>query len=92
MSRLFMISYDIEENRPRRKIAGILENHGVRVQYSVFECHLDERQYESLKKALQEHIGPRDSIRYYPLCSWCRQETVLYGPGISTDDEGFFLL
>ncbi|MDL2269583.1 CRISPR-associated endonuclease Cas2 [Desulfosarcina sp. OttesenSCG-928-G17] len=92
MSGFFMITYDIEEDRSRRAIAKILKNHGIRVQYSVFECFITERQYDSLRKALQKHIGPRDSIRYYPLCSWCREEVILHGPGVLADDEGFVLI
>ena len=35
---MYIVSYDITSNKLRRKIAKELENYGVRVQYSVFEC------------------------------------------------------
>ena len=37
----YIISYDIPDTIRRTKLAGILEDFGDRVQYSVFECLLD---------------------------------------------------
>lgn len=39
-----MITYDISDDRIRYRVAKILENHGSRVQYSVFECRLREQE------------------------------------------------
>lgn len=39
----YLVSYDIPETRRRTKLAKILEDFGDRVQYSVFECILDEK-------------------------------------------------
>lgn len=39
------------------------------MQYSVFECQLDDKQFQKLKKRLKPHVEPKtnDSIRFYPL-------------------------
>ena len=49
-----VISYDVSDDRRRRKVATMLEGCGFRVQYSVFECDLDA---EALR-ALQRRLGP----------------------------------
>ena len=61
-----VISYDIEDDKLRTKLAKVLEGHGERVQYSVFECHLDEKQLRALEKRintglLQKRV-PEDSL------------------------------
>ncbi|MBC7317262.1 MAG: CRISPR-associated endonuclease Cas2, partial [Chloroflexi bacterium] len=45
MARAFyVISYDIPNDRHRLRIAHLLEGYGERVQYSVFEVWLTEKQ------------------------------------------------
>lgn len=47
---MYLVSYDISSDRRRKKIVNILENYGKRIQYSVFECDLDEKRYTKLYK------------------------------------------
>ena len=54
---LIIVSYDVStESRAGRKrlrrIAKICESVGQRVQKSVFECQVDEMQYEDLERRL----------------------------------------
>ena len=68
----YVISYDIPDDRRRSQLAKVLKGFGTRVQYSVFEAHLNKRQYEELKRAVERLIEPsEDSVRYYALCSAC---------------------
>ena len=68
----YVISYDIPDDRRRSQLAKVLKGFGTRVQYSVFEAHLNKRQYEALKRAVERLIEPsEDSVRYYALCSAC---------------------
>ena len=54
MSRTrYLVSYDICEPKRLRRVARALEGFGVRLQYSVFECPLDEMRMAMLKAALQ---------------------------------------
>ncbi|MBC2698445.1 MAG: CRISPR-associated endonuclease Cas2, partial [ANME-2 cluster archaeon] len=43
-----VISYDISDDGMRKKVANILLDHGVRVQYSVFECLVDAKTLDKL--------------------------------------------
>ena len=68
----YVISYDIPDNQRRSQLAKVLKGFGNRVQYSVFEAHLNKRQYEELKHTVNRLIEPsEDSVRYYALCRAC---------------------
>ena len=42
---LTLVAYDICEAKRLAKVARVCEDYGVRVQYSVFECRLDEDEF-----------------------------------------------
>lgn len=74
-----VIVYDICNDKKRNKIAKILLSYGDRVQKSVFECDLSDRQIEDLRKKLEDfEYEPDDSIRMYflELSSLKRTETI----------------
>lgn len=70
-----LVTYDVNTEdsagqRRLRKIATICKNYGQRVQLSVFECRVDEAQYETLRAQLLKVIQPKlDSLRFYKLAS-----------------------
>jgi len=37
-------------------------------------------------------IDTNDSIRWYPLCVWCRREIYWQGAGKPAEDAGYYLL
>lgn len=92
MNQLWMVCYDIEDNNTRRRVHGVLKNHGEHVQYSVFECWVNTQQVHSLRQQLRDEIEPHDSIRWYPLCVWCRKNIDWQGQGAASDDPPFILL
>src|SRR5262249_30637126 len=54
MSRTrYLVSYDVCDPKRLRKVARSLEGFGVRLQYSVFECPLDDLRLAKLKAELQ---------------------------------------
>ena len=67
-----VIAYDIPDDKRRNKVARALEGHGERVQYSVFECQLTDRQFGELWKELKSLTeAKKDSLRAYRLCATC---------------------
>ncbi len=42
---LTVIAYDIAEDRRRTQVSTLLEDYGVRVNYSVFECELSAAEF-----------------------------------------------
>lgn len=65
---LYLISYDISDDRIRNKVSEFLQNYGNRVQKSVFECLIDEKTYLKIRHTLYNLIDLKiDSVRIYPL-------------------------
>lgn len=78
---MYVVSYDITSDKRRRKIAKILENYGKRIQYSVFECDLDEAGYRKLYREIVKATVDMDdgSVRFYYLCGNCVPKMQLIG-------------
>ncbi len=49
----YIITYDISDTKLRNKLSKILEKYGERVQYSVFELELSEREFRNLLSELK---------------------------------------
>lgn len=66
---MFLISYDISDNKLRRKLVQILLGYGKRVQYSVFECQIDNKKFGELYKEMLILTDGKEevSIRCYPI-------------------------
>ncbi len=66
-----LVTYDVntqnKDGRTRlRRVAKICEGHGRRVQFSVFECSVNEAQMETLRHTLVKTICPtEDNLRIY---------------------------
>lgn len=78
---LWLICYDVRDNRRRQKLAKRLEQKGQRVQFSVFECVLEEKVLLTLleKRWLPLLDLREDSLRVYPLDGSARKRTRVYG-------------
>ena len=89
-----LVSYDVstedKAGRKRlRKIAKICQNHGQRVQYSVFECIVDPAQWAALRARLLDEMEPeKDSLRFYFLGANWRRRVEHVGAKPSIDQEG----
>lgn len=76
-----IVSYDITDDKRRRKISKILGGYGFRVQYSVYECELDVRKIADLRKRLKPLVksGVGESVRFYLLCADCAKRVKVLG-------------
>ena len=81
MSKHFIVvTYDLTSDKRRTKLHNLLKDFGTPVQYSVFECLLESKEIEQMKRRVRRVIKPRlDQVRYYHLCATCqgRIETTL---------------
>ena len=83
----YVISYDIPDDRRRAQLAKTLKGFGTRVQYSVFEAHLNRGEYRELKRAVERIIdASEDSVRYYRLCGACADRIEVPAIGDVTPD------
>jgi len=88
-----IISYDIVDDKRRNKISKMLEDYGIRVQYSVFECLIEKEQLKDIKELAEEIINPaEDSIRYYIICEECLRKIEIMGIGEVTTDLDFYIV
>ena len=68
----YLITYDIENNKRRKKVSDELEAYGYRVNFSVFECELNKKKKKKLVEKLEELIDKKiDSLRFYHICENC---------------------
>lgn len=94
---MYVISYDISNDRLRNKLAKLLEGHGRRVQYSVFECRLTEKQFSALYEkivCLLSDTG-EDGIRIYKLCGKCENNIRTIGVEnslLAPEEEDLFII
>lgn len=86
----YVICYDVTDDKRRRLIVEALKDHGHRVQYSVFECNLDEKTLLKLQYRLQRLKDGGDSIMIYPLCANCMEKVIVMGQSRG-EDEGLIL-
>jgi CRISPR-associated protein Cas2 len=77
---LTVIAYDIADDRRRQRVSSFLEDHGERVNFSVFECDLDRREFVQVQTQLRRLINRReDRVVFYRLCEECRGRRTTLG-------------
>jgi CRISPR-associated protein Cas2 len=85
---LMVVSYDVRSDRRRVRLAKALKDYGTRVQFSVFECLVDQAQAERLRTKVSRLIDEeQDSVRFYILCATCRSKLEIQGRGDVTEDD-----
>jgi len=93
-----LVTYDVKTEhaagrRRLHKTAQVCKNYGQRVQKSVFECSLNEMQYENLLNELRRIINENeDSIRVYRLHEPKEKFLLVYGRDTHIDFEGPLVL
>ena len=91
---LVLVSYDVSTSTPDgarrlRRVARVCQDHGQRVQNSVFECVLQNDQWvrfraELLQRANLEH----DSLRFYFLGNEWQRRVEHHGAKPTIDPDG----
>ena len=89
----YLVVYDIVDNRKRYRLVETLKDYGFRVQKSVFECRLTEKQYREMRDKLEKIIDlKRDSLIIYPLSSVYLQERRVLGVKVISADRNYMIL
>lgn len=88
-----VVTYDVSDDRRRAKIAEVLSEYGRRVQFSVFDCLVDDAQFIRMRERILEHMDrSEDSVRYYQLCARCERGVVVDGCGDVVEDESLIFI
>jgi CRISPR-associated protein Cas2 len=93
MKPRWIVAYDIVDDRRRYRVERILSGYGWRLQYSAFECAMDEGECEQLVKRLTKEICLKaDRIHAWPLCAWCHGRVKLLGNARRAEEPPDFLM
>lgn len=91
---LIIVTYDVSTEtaagRKRlRRVAKTCESMGQRVQKSVFECTVDEMQFEKLERTLLAEIDvTQDNLRFYRITEPVEVRVKQHGCFRSVDFDG----
>ena len=89
---LFIIAYDISNDKRRTKVHKALSGFGQWTQYSLFECFLTPRQLVQLRARVESLIdSSEDSLRIYPLCANCVKRVETLGSAAPKDPDLFLV-
>lgn len=88
-----MVCYDISSPKRLRLIAKTIENYGLRIQKSFFQCEMDKSKMYELKKAVLRIMDlDEDRFYVYPLCEDCSKKAKTDGDGVVIKLESFEIL
>jgi CRISPR-associated protein Cas2 len=83
---LTLVAYDISNPKRLARVARVCEDYGVRVQYSVFECRLDENEFTDFWLRLLEEIDEHeDRLVAYKIDARSAQETLTAGTMVCSE-------
>ena len=90
---LTVVAYDITEPKRLARVAKVCEDYGVRVQYSVFECRLDEDEFTDFwLKLLEEIDDDEDRMVAYKIDARCARETLTAGTMVCSEKAVCYLV
>lgn len=95
---IILVSYDVstessEGRRRLRRVAKVCLNYGQRVQYSVFECQVDNMKIAKLKSQLLDIINQEeDSLRIYRIIEPLEQNREEFGKRRAIDFEDTLII
>ena len=94
MTKLWLVCYDIADDKRRHKLAKLLEQNCQRVQYSVFECPLETNILSHLlvTRWLPLLKVSEDNLRLYPLDATAKQQMRVYGSAIPYEVPDYLIL
>lgn len=91
-TRFFVVAYDISNDKRRTKVHKTLSGFGQWTQYSLFECHLNDKQYLSLRHKLDDLLAvDEDSVRFYEMCAACTAKVETVGGEKPKDPEAIIV-
>lgn len=91
---MFIVSYDIENDRIRTKFSKFLKQYGRRIQYSVFEIKNSKRILDNIKSEIdlryKKIFSNNDSVIIYGICDSCRNKIVRIGYPVQEEKNVVF--
>ena len=90
---LTLVAYDIADHKRLTRVAKVCEDFGVRVQYSIFECRLEESDFQKFwRQLLQEIEDKEDRLVAYKIDANCAKETLTAGTMVCSEKVVCYLV
>jgi len=90
---LSLVAYDITSPKRLVRVARVCEDYGVRVQYSIFECRLEEKQFQTFwLKLIDEIDETEDRLVAYKIDAKCAKETLTAGTMVCSEKVVCYLV
>ncbi|MCS1410357.1 MAG: CRISPR-associated endoribonuclease Cas2 3 [Verrucomicrobia subdivision 3 bacterium] len=90
---LILIAYDVTKPRRLARVARVCEDYGFRVQYSVFECHLKDDQFQEFWGRLLDEIDEaEDRLVAYKLDAKNARQTLTAGAMVCSEKVVCYLV
>ena len=90
---MMVFTYDVSDNKRRRRIAKRLEDQMSRVQKSVFEARMSRQSAERLAHEVSNMLGPEDSLRVYAVGNAGYERSAVYGRSVPFESpDGYWLI
>ncbi len=90
---LTVVAYDIRDHKRLSRVARVCEDFGLRVQYSLFECHLEPPEFDELwRRLLSEMDLGEDRIVAYPLDAKAAKKIITAGTMVCAEKVVFYLV
>jgi CRISPR-associated protein Cas2 len=90
--KIWLICYDMADDKRRYHVDKLLSGYGERIQYSAFECRLSTSQFTRLRKQLRVIITYDDKINYYSVCTWCAGKRLIQGRAMLPAKVDFYVV
>ncbi len=79
---IYLVCYDISQPKRLRLTAKILEDFGLRVQKSFFQCEMEQKRMERMRDQVLAVVdSEKDYFFIYPLCEDCSRKALTDGTG-----------
>ncbi len=83
---LSIVAYDITDHKRLARVARVCEDYGIRVQYSLFECRLEENEFEDFwLKLLCEIDEKEDRLVAYKIDAKSARQTLTAGTMVCSE-------
>lgn len=90
---MYVLVYDVVDQRRRTRLHRALKNFGTPVQRSVFELDLEPGEVARMMEMVSNTIQPEeDAVRVYRICSSCLTEARLLGAGTLSIDPDYYIV
>lgn len=90
---MYVLVYDVVNDRRRTRLHRALKDYGTPVQRSVFEFDLSPGEAHAMMERVEALISPdEDVVRLYRLCAACLAETRILGEGDLSLDPDFYII